>query len=406
MPRFLAPAGAPVPWSRVLEAVLRDGGSEDGLQAFAARFNVRYVWGMSSGRAALCTVLKAMHRLRPQRDIVAVPAYTCFSVPAAIARAGLKVLPVEIDPETLDFDFTRLEVVPGERLLAILDSNLFGYANDAERIARVAKTAGAFFIDDAAQALGATRDSQFAGTRGDAGLYSLGRGKALPVAHGGILVSNSGEIAEALRLELEAVDGAGPLRSARIVLEVLATSALLMPRLYWIPNAIPFLKLGITEFDPGFEIAGLSQTSRALAGSLLEGLADLNATRVRNATMIAEAMGRNSAFCPIEPAPGSRPIYLRLPLLAEDGRRRDMAWKKLRDARIGASGAYPTAICDIPGLQPSLAEGWTHCARAESAAARLLTLPTHAFVQESDISRMVEILDEYGTQCLKSCAGY
>ena len=398
MPRFLAPAGAPVPWSRVFEAVCHAGAAAASLQVFATRFQVRHVWGMSSGRAALCTALRAMHRRRPQRDVVAVPAYTCFTVPAAIVRAGLKVLPVEIDPMTLDFDHTRLEAVPGERLLAILNSNLFGYVNDAGRIARLAQSVGAFFIDDAAQAMGATRDGRFAGTHGDIGLYSLGRGKALPVAHGGILVSNSDEVAEMLEPEMKAVNGTARLRSARIVLEVLATSVLLTPGLYWIPNSIPFLKLGITEFDPNFEIAGLSRTSQVLASSLLDKLNDLNATRTTNATKIRALLARNTAFRPAEPAPGSRPIYLRLPLLASDRSTRDAAWSKLRAARIGASGAYPTAICDIPGLQSSLAEGWTHCPGGEDLAARLLTLPTHAFVQESDINRMAEILNSYGTQ--------
>ena len=43
----------------------------------------------------------ALHARRPERDEVIVPAYTSYSVPAAIIRAGLKVRLCDIEADTL-----------------------------------------------------------------------------------------------------------------------------------------------------------------------------------------------------------------------------------------------------------------------------------------------------------------
>lgn len=402
LPRFVAPAGARVPWGRTLTALLRPGLGDQALDIFAERFQVRHAWGFSSGRAALCAALKTLHRMRPERDVVAIPAYTCFTVPASIVRAGLKVLPVDIDPATLDLDYAHLESVAGGKLLAIANSNLFGYPADAARAKVVAQKAGAFFIDDAAQALGATHDGRFAGTRGDLGLYSLGRGKALPVAHGGVLVSDSDEIAKEIKTEMERIPGGGLLRTGRLALEIVATSVLLRPHLYWLPNSIPMLKLGITEFDTDFAVEALPRFSRALLRLLLERLDELNALRKQTALAILERVEK-SGFRRVQAAPGASPTYVRLPLLAEDEQSRDAALAALRAAGIGASGAYPSAICEISELGSSLAEGWRHCPQAECVARRLLTLPTHAYVATDDVAAMAECLAEVGTPRARTC---
>ena len=150
---------------------------------------------------------------------MAIPAYTCFSVAAAVVRTGLKIYPVEIDPHTLDFDFSQLDAVPGEKLLCIIPSNLFGLLNDLPRIRQAAQAKDAFVLDDAAQALGATRNGQFAGTEGDVGLYSLGRGKAVTTIEGGLIVTNSEEIARLVEKEAKDLDSQSRIRWSRVIIE-------------------------------------------------------------------------------------------------------------------------------------------------------------------------------------------
>ena len=395
MLRFVSPAGTSVALREFFSAtrtLLRPEAEEQKyLSSFAGIWNVSHAFGLSSGRAAFWLILKTLHRLRPDRDVVAIPAYTCFSVAAAIVRAGLKIHPVEVDPRTLDFDYARLAEVPGAKLLCIVTSNLFGIVNDGARICDIARHKGAFVVDDAAQALGASRNGQFAGTIGDVGFCSMGRGKPL-AGKGGLILTNSQTIAEGLGDEILRIPRSSWSHDSRLFLEVLAGSLLLNPRLYWIPRGLPFLKLGVTEFNPYFSIARLPAFSLALLPHTIGRLAELNETRNRNARKLIHGIEGSSSF--FVPGGGDKfqASYLRLPVLAKSGELRNRAITKLNRAGIGASPFYPSAICDIPAVAQYLATPDFHRPCAEELSRRLLTLPTHPLVGERDVQRMLEVL--------------
>jgi len=397
MLRFVPPAGAPLKMTQILGALKiafsSNGNTEECLASFAARLQVRSIFGISSGRAALWLILKSLCRLRPDRDVVAFPAYTCFSVPAAAIRAGLKLHPLEIDPETLDLDFSQLDSLPREKLLCILTSNLFGLVNDPSQVLKTARVKGAFLVDDAAQALGASRSGHLAGTLGDVGFYSLARGKSLASVGGGIIVTNSKEIALAIRTEAENLPASSFADAAWLLLRMMTYSTFLNPRLYWIPNSLPFLKLGITEFAPNFPIADLPNLSRALLPQLVNRLMEINHIRRKNATAIANGLSGNPYFTVPRLAPNCQPSYIRFPLIAKDPATRQWALSRLRAAGIGASPFYPTAICDILGIAPHMARDDFHRPTAEALSRSLLTLPTHPYVRQQDLDRMVDILN-------------
>src|SRR5262249_57497216 len=77
----------------------------------------------------------------------------------------------------------------GGKVVVCVVPGLYGLPADLVAMESIARTAGAFLIDDAAQCLGATRDGKAGGTFGDAGFYSLGRGKGITTMGGGILVT-------------------------------------------------------------------------------------------------------------------------------------------------------------------------------------------------------------------------
>jgi dTDP-4-amino-4,6-dideoxygalactose transaminase len=84
---------------------------------------VRHAFLLSSGRAALTVLLQALRREPGRREVV-IPAYTCFSVPSAIARAGLTVRLCDVDPKTLDLDLNALVRLDLSRVVAIVPSGL------------------------------------------------------------------------------------------------------------------------------------------------------------------------------------------------------------------------------------------------------------------------------------------
>lgn len=396
MLRFVPPAGAPLSMREILGTlgvvVCSNGHRKKYLEAVPARFGIKHVFAASSGRAALWLILKSLRRLRPDRDVVAVPAYTCFSVPASVVRAGLKILPVDVDLHTLDFDGSQLALLPEKNLLCIIACSLFGFPNDFSPIREAARSKGAFVIDDAAQALGATRNGQFAGTLGDVGLYSLGRGKAVGSIEGGLIVTNSEQITSIIRAEAKGLEAPSTAHGARLLLEMLGYSVFLRPRLFWIPNSTSFLKLGMTEFKPSFPTAELHSLSLALLPRLLDGLREVNEIRRANARAIMQGVGSNSSLDFPHQSWDSNPTFVRLPVISPDKMSREGAIHRLRRVGIGASAFYPSAICDIPGIQAHMADRDLHCKQAEILSQRLFTLPVHPFVAPRDLEQMIVTL--------------
>jgi len=324
--------------------------------------------------------------------MVAIPAYTCFTVPASVVRAGLRIFPVDVDPETLDVNPSELRAVPPERLLCVLACNLFGLVSDVRCLRAIARAKGAFLVDDAAQALGASRGGQRAGAMGDVGFYSLGRGKALAAGAGGLIVTQNDEIARALRDEDAALPTPSLPDRFGLFAKTLLYAVFLRPRLYWIPNSLAFLKLGLTEYDPKFPASQSSGIPLAILDQLSAGLAETNRRRRGKAQILAEALAGHPHFMIPTPAQDSQPAYIRFPVIARDQAVRDQALSQLRAAGIGASPGYPSAICDIEDLRQHMAEVDFHRPRAEALSRGLLTLPTHHFVEHDDLDRIIRIM--------------
>src|SRR5262252_10829990 len=99
--RTLAPAAAPIGWGALWGAAAGILSKHDPTPRLAEEilrvFGVERTWLVSSGTAGLTLALLALKSRRPGTDVI-IPAYTCFSVPAAVLRAGLRPVPCDIDP--------------------------------------------------------------------------------------------------------------------------------------------------------------------------------------------------------------------------------------------------------------------------------------------------------------------
>ena len=198
--RTLPPTAAPVGAAALLaalRAVPRGGASAMTIETELAEYlGVRHTFLLSSGKAALTLLLQALKSLRPGRS-VAIPAFTCFSVPAAVVKAGLRPVLVDVDPRTFDFESASLaRAFEDPDLLAIVPTHLFGLPADLTRLRRLRGTGPAFIVEDAAQALGVQSSTgRRVGGGGDAAIFSLGRGKHLSAGGGGFIATDDLEIA-------------------------------------------------------------------------------------------------------------------------------------------------------------------------------------------------------------------
>ncbi|RME21210.1 MAG: hypothetical protein D6800_12325 [Candidatus Zixiibacteriota bacterium] len=353
----------------------------------------RHCYFLSSGRAAQYLILRAMSTMSEgDRHEVIIPAYTCFTVAASVVRAGLRVRPVDIDPSTLDYRHEHLQQQDWSKVLAINASNLFGISSHLDRLTSLARQNDAYVIDDAAQMLGVETPFGPAGIRGDAGFFSLDRGKHLAVYSGGILITNNDELARQLDKIRADVASSSLFAGATVFIKLLAYSLLSRPQLYRLPASLPMLGLGKTVYDPEFDVTGLSEFQQRLAGRLWPSLEQFNRHRSETSGVIAEALIADGRF--EVPGFSGKPAlpYLRLPVLAPDRDYRDRAIAALRKVGITATAMYPGVIADIRPLQPHLVGTDSDFSGARAVVDRLFTLPVHPLVTESDVGRMIACL--------------
>src|SRR5881398_1079417 len=171
-------AGLPLRWRDFLPA---RRSFED---ALAELLNVPAAQVECSGTAALIVALTALRTLSSRRRVI-VPAYTCPLVVLAIAHCGLRPVACDLRANGFDFSPQDLEALCDDDTLAVLPTHLGGRVADVAAAAGIARAAGAWVIEDAAQALGAAS----IGSDGDIVFYSLAAGKGLTLYEGGVLVA-------------------------------------------------------------------------------------------------------------------------------------------------------------------------------------------------------------------------
>jgi dTDP-4-amino-4,6-dideoxygalactose transaminase len=356
---------------------------------------VKYCYLFNSGRTAQVFILKALSKLAgPSKNEVVIPAYTCFSVAAAIAKSGLKIRLVDVNPLTMDYDYEKLFGLNFTRVLTVIACNLFGILSAWEKLWSMALEKRVFLIDDAAQSMGTLFKGRPSGTLGDVGFYSLNRGKNLSTYAGGILLTDNDQIAARIQEDMRNLDRLDLSSEIEVLIKMTLYSWFLKPELYWLPNMIPFLGLGKTVFDETFSLGHLTNLQMCAGSILWDNLESLNTVRTKNARKLSEGLLKSGRFKIPGYDEGSCPAYLRLPLLAQDTAERDQAVTTLRLQGVVASTMYPSIIRQIPGIEKYLASPAKDFPRAQEVVEKLLTLPTHTYLRQNDIRKIISCLRE------------
>lgn len=146
-------------------------------KAFAEYVGVPHCVGVNSGTAALQLALMAAG-VGPGDEVITTPA-TFFATAEAISLASAKPVFVDVEPDTLNLDATKLEAAITKRTRAIVPVHLYGQAADLRPILEVAKHHNLLVVEDACQAHGATYEGKRVGSLGVAAAFSFYPGKNL-----------------------------------------------------------------------------------------------------------------------------------------------------------------------------------------------------------------------------------
>ncbi len=164
----------------------------------ASFLGVDYAVGVNSGTDAMHLSLLAAG-LGPGDEVITV-AHTFVATVAVIIHCRATPILADVG-EDFNMDVEQLEQAISPRTKAIVPVHLNGRLCDMEKLMAIACRHNLLVIEDAAQALGAEFDWQKAGTFGLTGCFSFYPAKILGgVGDGGIVVTNSSEIAEKVRL--------------------------------------------------------------------------------------------------------------------------------------------------------------------------------------------------------------
>ena len=388
--RTLPPAAAPIGWKSLFFGLSAAFNGELELNRFSdelkSYFDKKHCFLVSSGKAALTLILSALKEQYPERDEVIIPAYTCYSVPSAIVRAGLKVKLCDTAADSFDFDFDRLEpLLKSKKLLCVVPTHLFGLPADVKRLKELIDDHEVTVIEDAAQAMGGEWQGEKLGTLGDVSFFSLGRGKAFSTVEGGVILTDRDELAVTLSRKIEEFPGYTHSAVFKLFLYAVALNILLHPFLFWIPKSLPFLKLGETIFDPDFEIKKMSSFQAGLTKNWVQKLRYFRQVRQENTKKWLSGPGTLGCKICI-PKGDSIPDIIRLPVEIKNEQYRTDVLESGNSGGTGIGIAYPAALCGVAELAGMFNN--EDFPSAKKHAKKLITFPVHSLLSDNDFYRM------------------
>lgn len=121
-------------------------------------------------------------------DEVIMPAYTFVSTADAFVLRGAVPVFVDIRPDTMNIDETKIEAAITEKTKAIVPVHYAGVACEMDTIMEIAKRYNLLVIEDAAQGIMSTYKGRALGTIGDFGCYSFHETKNYSMGEGGALL--------------------------------------------------------------------------------------------------------------------------------------------------------------------------------------------------------------------------
>lgn len=351
-----------------VDEVLRDGWLSMGpiTERFEAEFS-RYLGGghavaVTNGTAALHLAAVALG-IGPGDEVIC-PTLTFVATAAAMLQAGAKVR--FADSTSLDdfsIDPAEIDRLVTERTKAVVVVHYGGFPADMDAIRAAAASHGLLVIEDAAHALGSALDGEQCGRLGDAGCFSFFPNKNMTTGEGGMIVFREEDAAAAARR----------LRSHA------------MTTLTW--DRHRGHATGYDVVDLGFNYR-IDEIRAALGSVQISRMDELIGARAKLADRYRERLAGSAFAVPSFGRRGRSAHHLTV-VVASSGDERDRARERLRRLRIQTSVHYPPVHRFSYYRERKL-----ELPRAEEIADRVVTLPLHPKLIDTDVDIVCDALLE------------
>ena len=135
------------------------------------RFKANRVMLTTSGSTAL-DMAALLCGIKPGDEVI-LPSFTFSSTATSAVLAGAKLVFVDIRPDTMNIDETKIEAAITDRTRVIIAVHYAGVACEMDTIMDIARRHNLKVIEDAAQGVMSSYKGKALGTIGDFGCYSF-----------------------------------------------------------------------------------------------------------------------------------------------------------------------------------------------------------------------------------------
>ena len=344
----------------VLE-VLRSGQLAQGqyVERFENRFaelhDVAHAVAVNNGTTALVAALQA-HEVGPGDEVVTSP-FTFVATLNAILETGATARFADIGDD-YNVDPLAMANLVNERTRVLMPVHLYGQMADIDAIRQVADDQRLAIVEDAAQAVGASRNGRLAGSTGT-GCFSLYATKNLSTGEGGVVTTNDDSIADRLRL----------LRNQGM------------------------------RARYQYELAGhnyrLTNLAAAVGIPQLERIQEMTNSRQRNAATLREGLSDIAGvLMPPEPPAGVEHVYHQFTVRVTPAARidRDSAVAALNEAGIGAGVYYPSVVYDYDCYRDHPGVVADPVPAASRISSQVFSLPVHQHLEPEQLAQIIKTM--------------
>lgn len=341
-------------------------------QQFAQFVGAKHAIMVNNGTAALHLALEALD-IPPGSEII-TPGFTFIASANSTTFIGGVPIFGEIHPRSFNLDPSQVESLITEKTKAIMPVHIFGLPADMPAFEEIAHNHDLLLIEDAAQGHGGKINGQHVSTFGDVGCFSFYATKNMICGEGGMVVTNSDEIADrarSIKNHGRAADMAG----------------------------------GYAHFRVGYNLRA-PDFSAAIGIAQLEKLPRMLENRARTARIYREELQDLPLFFQEVPDGFTHGNYITAPYLTTDQITPVEVVQKLREKDVGARPIYDVPVYKQPVYLKIQNWRWAQAGVqypdysmvslpiTEKIASKHFEIPSHAGVTEDEAFVVVDSLKE------------
>lgn len=178
------------------------------------RFHTKCCMLTTSGTTGL-EIAARLCEIKPGDEVI-MPSYTYPSTANAFVMMGARIVFVDIRPDTMNIDETKIEHAITPKTRAIVPEHYAGVGCEMDTIMAIARDHNLKVVEDAAQDFMGTYKGKALGTIGDFGAYSFHETKNYSMGEGGAILvneNNGTDVTPSIR-KLEVMRSSGTNRAA------------------------------------------------------------------------------------------------------------------------------------------------------------------------------------------------